>query len=159
MKTLEAYTDLKGRTIDLGELEDAERDLIQELIDRQRRESNWQAFSNYWMPRVANFYLPRGLSRRQITAKAAWKIAQDLDGRLAIRLGLARPSDYRDELEELIRDRFPTHRAFCEATGISEDLLSHVLARRKHLAIDTLSDALQRIGYRLHIVPLDESKT
>jgi hypothetical protein len=50
--------------------------------------------------------------------------------------------------------RFKTRREFCEATGLSEDMLSHVLARRKHLAIDTLSSALEKVGYTLHIGPL-----
>jgi len=40
-----------------------------------------------------------------------------------------------------------------EATGLSEDMLSHVFAGRKHLAIDTLEESLHRIGYALHIVP------
>lgn len=53
----------------------------------------------------------------------------------------------------MIRTHFHTRREFCEATGISEDMLSHVLAGRKHLAIDTLSQALARIGYRLQITP------
>lgn len=66
-----------------------------------------------------------------------------------------RAPDYRDELDELIRENFPTRRAFCEATGISEDMLCHVLARRKHLAIDTLNEALSRIGYTLRIQPLE----
>lgn len=32
-------------------------------------------------------------------------------------------------------------------------MLSHVLAKRKHLAVDTLADALAKIGYMLRIVP------
>jgi len=62
--------------------------------------------------------------------------------------------DYRDELELLIVTRFRTRREFCAATGLSEDMLSHVLARRKHMAIDTLTEALARTGFRLTIVPL-----
>jgi hypothetical protein len=81
-------------------------------------------------------------------------VAQDLASRLAISQGHASAPDYRDELEAIIRTHFPTRRAFCEATGLSEDMLSHVLARRKHLAIDTLEAALRRIGYGLHIAPL-----
>ena len=73
--------------------------------------------------------------------------------RLAVAQGVARNPDYRDEIEELIRTRFKTRREFCEATGLSEDMLSHVLARRKHIAIDTLSEALSRIGCFLRIVP------
>jgi hypothetical protein len=89
----------------------------------------------------------------------AYRVGQDLGSRLAVAAGAARPPDYRDDLEELIRTRFRTRREFCEATGISEDMLSHVLARRKHLALDTLTEALNRIGYTLHIAPLAEVET
>jgi hypothetical protein len=44
-------------------------------------------------------------------------------------------------------------RAFCEATGLGEDMLSHVLAGRKDLSVPALTRALERIGYRLRIVP------
>lgn len=63
---------------------------------------------------------------------------------------------YRDSLGTIIRSDYPTQKAFCDATGLTEDLVSHVLARRKHLAIDTLSEALRRIGYRLAIVPIEK---
>ena len=41
-----------------------------------------------------------------------------------------RQGDDRDELVRIIADRFTTRREFCEAAGVSEDMLSHVLARR-----------------------------
>ena len=68
------------------------------------------------------------------------------------------PPDYRDELEALIREHFPSRRAFCQATGLSEDMLSHVLAGRKDLSLEALTRALGRIGYRLHITPMPERK-
>ena len=72
---------------------------------------------------------------------------------MAVAAGLARLGDYRDELEELVRAKFAPRRAFCEATGLSEDMLSHVLAGRKDLSLSKLTGALERIGYRLRIVP------
>ena len=54
---------------------------------------------------------------------------------------------------------FGTRRAFCQATGLSEDLLSHVMARRKHLSMSSLTDALHRIGYALHIGPAPQRRT
>jgi hypothetical protein len=33
-------------------------------------------------------------------------------------------------------------------------MLSHVLARRKHLSLESLTEALARIGYTLQIMPL-----
>jgi hypothetical protein len=43
-------------------------------------------------------------------------------------------------------------RAFCKATGLSEDMLGHVLAGRKELSLEALRKGLERIGYRLRIV-------
>jgi hypothetical protein len=54
----------------------------------------------------------------------------------------------------LIRGKFASRRAFCDAAGLSEDMLSHVLAGRKDLSLEKLTQALSRIGYRLRIVPV-----
>jgi hypothetical protein len=37
-----------------------------------------------------------------------FQIAQDLSGRIAVATGMARYGDYRDELEELIQEHFPS---------------------------------------------------
>jgi hypothetical protein len=148
------YIDLKGRELPLDELDPEERRLVRRLLKRAQTRPAWDDFDNYWMKTVARFYDRRGYKRSQILRTIAWRIAQDLSGRLAIAGGLARLPDYRDELEDLIETRFPTRRAFCEATGLSEDLLSHVLRRRKHLSIETLTEALGQIGYTLRIAPL-----
>lgn len=95
--------------------------------------------------------------RKQSRQTAVYRIAQDLGSRIAIQAGFARMPDYRDELDELIRSRFKTRREFCRATGLSEDMVSHVLARRKHLAVDTSQEALSKIGYSLRIVPSEPS--
>ena len=80
-------------------------------------------------------------------------MGQDLRSRLGLASGLVRPDDDRDKLEDLIRARFPSRRACSAATGLSEDLLSHVLAGRKDLSWEGLTKALERIGSRLRIVP------
>jgi len=149
--------DLKGQSHSLAELDAEERALVRDLGDYARSNS-WNEYSNFWMPKVGEFYAKRGLSRRETLRTLAYSIGQDLGSRLAVAEGMAHPPDYRDDLAELIRTRFRTRREFCEATGLSEDMLSHVLARRKHLAIDTLGEALGRIGYALHIAPSSEAK-
>ncbi len=106
------------------------------------------------MAEVGRFYEQRGLTRSQIIEAPVYRVGQDIGSRLGIAQGKVRPSEYRDELEHLILTRFKTRREFCQATGLSEDMLSHVLARRKHLAIDTLNAALEKVGYKLHIAPL-----
>jgi hypothetical protein len=147
------YVDQKGRELPLTGLDPQERQLVAELQHHAQSKPDWNAFENYWTAAVAAFYDSRGISRRQSHETVVYKIAQDLSGRLAVRAGLARLPDYRDELEEIIRTSFRTRREFCHATGLSEDMLSHVLAHRKHLAIETLTQVLDRIGYTLRIVP------
>jgi hypothetical protein len=44
------------------------------------------------------------------------------------------------------------------ASGIGEDMLSHVLAGRKDLSLGALTPGLKRVGYRLRIVPTVERK-
>jgi hypothetical protein len=156
MAPQKTYLDLKGRELPLGGLDAQERQLVADLRQRAQDHPDWDEFENYWTAAVAAFYDSRGLSRRESRESVVYKIAQDLSSRLAIAAGLARPPDYRDELEELIRNSFRTRREFCAATGLSEDMLSHVLAYRKHLAIDTLTQALDRIGYTIRIVPRRE---
>ena len=82
-----------------------------------------------------------------------------MSGRLAVALGLARKPDYRSRLAEIIESRFKTRREFCEATGLSEDMLSHVLSGRKDLSIEALANALDRIGYTIRLVPSEPLTT
>lgn len=150
------YVDLRGGRYALSGLDREERALVERLLDFAATNPEWNEYHNFWMPEVDRFYTPRGLSRREIIDTIPYRIGQDLGSRLGIRQGKVRQSDYRDELEQLILTRFRTRREFCEATGLTEDMLSHVLARRKHLAIDTLADALAKVGYTIHIAPLGE---
>lgn len=153
MKQCDSYVDLEGRTYDLSELDSEECELLAQLRELANHAAS-SDYANFWMPKVAEIYESRGLGRQAIVETPLFQVAQDLGNRLMVAEGEARPPDYRDELEGLIRARFHTRRAFCEATGLSEDMLSHVLARRKHLAVDTLSEALGKIGYALHIAPM-----
>lgn len=154
MKKAKSYLDLKGRAFFLQDLDQDEENLVATLADYSKDDPDWNAFSNFWMTKVGEFYAARGLTRQAIQRTIVYRIAQDLGSRLAIAAGTARAPDYRDDLEELIRTRFGTRRKFCEATGMAEDMLSHVLAKRKHFAVDTLVEALQRIGYTVHIAPM-----
>jgi hypothetical protein len=158
MSQASVYVDVEGDLISLAGLDTEERKLVARLKRRARTNPNWDDFDNYWTKAVAEFYDARGVSRSQSVKSVPFQIAQDLSSRIAIAAGLARLSDYRDELEEIIRTRFPTRRAFCKATGISEDLLSHVLAGRKDLSLATLTKGLERIGYRLRIAPGPQRK-
>jgi hypothetical protein len=145
------YVTVKGAGLDLSRLNADELQLVQRFKEQAQSLADWNAFDNYWIAEIAAFYDARGLSRSDACMTIPYLIGEDLSSRIAINAGLARLPDYRDELEELIRTNFKTRKAFCEATGISESLLSHVIHRRKDLAIDTLEQALLKIGYQLHI--------
>jgi hypothetical protein len=158
MKAANPYVDLEGNAIALDGLDEGEHRLLARLRRRARTHPDWSDFGTYWMRAVADFYDGRGLSRAAAQRTPVYRIAQDLCSRLGVAAGLVRPPDYRDELEALIREHFPSRRAFCQATGLSKDMLSHVLARRKDLSLEALTRALGRIGYRLHIAPMPEQK-
>jgi hypothetical protein len=149
--------DLGGRVFALSGLDKEERALLAKLQAFAGSGVKWWDYRNFWMSEVDRFYETRGLSRAEIIETPVYRIGQDMGSRLGIAQGYVRQSDYRDELEHLILTRFKTRRKFCEATGLSEDMLSHVLARRKHLAIDTLNAALAKVGYTVHIAPLMSS--
>ncbi|MEX0717337.1 MAG: helix-turn-helix transcriptional regulator [Planctomycetaceae bacterium] len=155
MIALNYYVDLHGGELPIAELDHEEHAVLERIQARAAENPDWAEFTNYWTAEIAALYERRGVSRAESADSPLYRIAEDLDSRLAIAQGLARAPDYRDELQKLIRERFKSQRAFCEATGISEDMLSHVLARRKHLAIDTLEKALARIGCTLRIVPTE----
>jgi hypothetical protein len=110
------------------------------------------------MREVGAFYDARGVSRRVSSGSVPVRIAQDLSSRLGIAAGLVRPDDYRSELEALIREQFLSERAFCQATGISEEALSAFLAGRQDLPLDEPNEALERIGYCLHIIAAPQRK-
>lgn len=153
MKPADVYVDLDGNEIALDTLDAEERRLVARLRRRARAHPDWFAFGTYYLRTVAAFYERRGVSRKAAVRTAVFRIAQDLSSRLGIAAGFVRKGDYRDELEALIREHFPSRRAFCKATGLSEDMLSHVLAGRKDFALDTLTEALGKIGYGLRILP------
>lgn len=152
MKRTEVYEDLDGHSILLS-LDAGERDLVARLQRRAGTNPNWNTFDNYWTKAVPAFYEARGLQRKAIQSTAGWRIAQDLSSRLGIAQGYIEPDDYHSQLESLIREHFPSQRAFCQATGLAEDMLSHVLAGRKDLSLRALTEALARIGYTLRILP------
>lgn len=152
------YVDLMGREYDLTQLDNEEKKLLNMIQRKAKSNPDWNEFENYFIKAVAEFYDARGLPRKQTRQKAVYKVAQDLWGRIAIASGMASPPDYRDALREIINERFKTRREFCEFTGLSEDMLSHVLAYRRHLSIDTLTKILDKLGYTLRIVPREETK-
>jgi hypothetical protein len=160
MKDPEIYVDLDGQEIYLGHLDVEERQLLVRIKRKAKTLSDWDAFDNWWTVAVTGFYAARGMDKKAVPRTIPWRIAQDYSSRLAVSEGQARLGDYRDDLERLVRERFPSRRAFCEATGLSETMLSHVLAGRKDLSLTSLTRALDVIGFRLVLRPgLQKSRT
>jgi hypothetical protein len=152
------YLDLDGNAISLDGLDAAERRLLARLERRARTDPDWCDFDNYRIPAVTTFYADRGLSRAHTIRTPVYRIAQDLSARLGIAQGLIWPPDYLDQFEDLVLNHFPSRRAFCQASGLSEEVVDDVLARRKDLSLESLSKALERAGYRLRIVPATRAK-
>src|SRR5262245_33509545 len=149
----DVYVGLDGIAYFLNRLDAEERRLFGACARLARRKPDWGKYGNYWLPKVDALYSARGLSRREIIKTPVYQIAQDMQSRLTIEQDWAAPADYRAELRDLIETQFHTRREFCKATGLSEDMVSHVLAGRKNLSLETLGRALKRIGYRLRIAP------
>jgi hypothetical protein len=150
------YVDLDGSEICLCHLDADEQKLLARIRRRARTNPDWDTFDNYWTREVMRFYDDRGVPREVARDGTVFRVAADLSGRIAVAAGLARIGDWRDELGDLIRERFPSRRAFSKATGISEDMLSHVLAGRKDLSLTALTRALERIGYGLRLRRMPE---
>jgi hypothetical protein len=151
--------DAKAEEYDLTSLDHEEQELVRDLVAYASHHSDARTgeYRNYYIQRVGNFYEARGLSRTETTKTTVWQIAQDVSGRLMVASGIARDSDdYREKLDALIRSKYGSRRRFCELTGISEDMLSHVLAKRKHMSIQSLSDALSKIGYTIQITQISD---
>ena len=153
MRRANVYVDLDGNDICLGHLDAEEQKLLARIRRRARTHPDWCGFDNYWLPLVAELYDARGVSRTVSRESVVYRVAQDLSNRLGIAGGFIRPDDYRDELEDLIRDHFKSRQAFCKATGLSAQLVDAVLAGREDLSLATLTQALEHIGYELRIAP------
>ena len=153
MRQAKVHVDLDGREICLAHLDADERRLLMRIRRRADEQADWHEFDNYWTRTLGDFYDARGVPRTASRRTVLFQVAADFSGRLAIAAGFARIGDYRDELEQLIARNYPNRRAFCKATGLSEDMLSHVLTGRKDLSLGSLTKVLERIGYRLRIVP------
>jgi hypothetical protein len=151
MRRPSVYTDLDGRPLCLGHLDADERRLLARIQRRARENQDWDAFDNYWTRAIGAFYDARGVPRTVSRESVVYRVAQDLSSRLGIASGLVRMEDYRDQIEELIEEKYRTRKAFCEATGLAEDTVSDLLRGRLDLSLSALEKALGRIGYTLCI--------
>jgi hypothetical protein len=174
MRRVDVYVDLDGQEICLGHLDADERKLLARIRRRARTHPSWDEFDNYWTREVGEFYdarkvpllvlflklleavfwefydarkVPRTVSREG----TVYRVAQDQSSRLGIAEGLIRPDDSEGDLEELIRERFDSAEASCQATGLEKEAVRQFLLGKGDLSIRTLERGLARIGCRLRI--------
>ena len=91
------------------------------------------------------------MTRKVIVETPIFRILEDMDSRLAIKQDYARRGDYRDELQVIVDQNFPSLYAFCQTIGLDEGYLSRVLNKRQHISMKKLTQILITIGYELTI--------
>lgn len=143
------YRTLNNEIIDLTFLPDSHRKIYEEAKQFAKQEPDWGNFTNFLIKRVESI----GVS----VDAALFKILQDIGSRLAIRQGLVRQLNWRDDLESLITERFKSRYAFCKATRVSQGHLSAVLAGKKDFSLPNLKRMLDRVGFKMVLVKADTS--
>ena len=146
---MKTYRTLKNEIYDLTVLPSHQREIFEGAWDFYQQHPDWDKFTAFWLAQVDR--LQPELTRQEITETAIFKICEDMDSRLAIEQGYARRSDYRDELQVVIDQRFPSRYAFCQTVGLDEGYLSRVLNKRQHISIKKLTQVLNTVGYELTI--------
>jgi hypothetical protein len=152
------HTTLQGLELDLTSLTAEEADVFERARRAYAESPEWHAFKQKWLNEVLSTYDRQKLPRREAVSKPLYRAVQDLGSRLMVQGGYAKMPSYREQIAAIIEAKFETRREFCEATGLSEDMLSHVLRGRKDVSIATLTESLQKIGYALAIVPLPRGR-
>lgn len=148
------YRTLTGRVIDLHALSQKERDALAEVDAVFRLRPDWTEFARTW-PAVLR---KRVWGKRKVPVGAPlYRVCQDMEFRLGVAQGQVAPPDYRDQLAELIEEKFGSRYAFCKAAGIDQGNLSHVLAGRKEFSLDVLRRALEVLDVQLDLVPTAEA--
>jgi hypothetical protein len=144
--------------LDLTSLTTEEAAVFHQARREYEESPEWHAFKQKWLNEVLSIYDRQKLPRRQAVAKPLYRAVQDLGSRLMVQDGYAKMPSYQEQIAAIIETKFETRREFCKATGLSEDMLSHVLKGRKDVSIGTLTDSLRKIGYALAIVPLPKAR-
>jgi hypothetical protein len=149
---------LQGLELDLTSLTPEEAAVFDQARQAYAELPEWHSFKQKWLNEVLSIYDWQNLPRREAVSKPLYRAVQDLGSRLMVQAGYAKMPSYREQIAALIETNFETRREFCEATGLSEDMLSHVLRGRKDVSIGTLTESLRKIGYGLAIVPLPKAR-
>ena len=146
---MKEYQTLKNEIYDLASLPPDQRKIFETVWNLYEQGPDWDKFSTFWLARVDG--LQPKLTRKEIVETPIFKILEDMDSRLAIKQDHARRGDYRDELQVIVDQNFPSRYAFCQTIGLDEGYLSRVLNKRQHISMKKLTQILSTIGYELTI--------
>lgn len=149
---MDFHRTLTGRVVDLRGLTQEEKSALTQVQSIFAERPSWTEFARRWQA-----ILGSASGDRVPVGTPLYLYCQDLEFRLGIAEGRVAPPDYRDRLADLIDERFGTRNAFCKAAGIDQGNLSHVLAGRKHLSLETLQKVLDTLRVQLELVPRDEA--
>ena len=146
---MKKYQTLKQEIYDLAALPPEQQSVYEAVWNFYQYALDWDTFTAFWLAQIDRLH-PQ-LSRKEITETPLFKICEDMDARLAINQGYTRPGDYRDELQSIIEQKFPSRYAFCQTVGLDEGYLSRVLNKRQHISMKKLAYILDALGYEVTI--------
>ena len=144
------YKTLNGEVFDLNKLTKREREIYSEVKAFYNLNTDWTEFSNLWITKIREAFSSTNPSL--VTKKNIYRICQDLESRLGVRQGYTREIDYRDLLADIINIHFKSRYQFCNKLAFDQGYLSSVLNRKKHISMNKLQEALDKINYRIAFV-------
>jgi hypothetical protein len=89
--TIEQYTTLERRKYNIGDLSEPEQEVYREMSKLFEEGTESWRFSNTWRFEIEKIRGNR--SRREMTSTPIYGICEDLESRLQIKEGIARPSE------------------------------------------------------------------
>ncbi len=142
------FQTITGRTLDLRKLDKKEREFLAAVQRKYEKRPEWSEFASWWVENFRRSGLP--------VESVAYRICQDLEGRLGIAQGKVSPPDYRDYLADLIEERYGSRYRFCKETDLDPGHLSRVFASRSELSLKTLERVLEKLHAALVIQPEED---
>lgn len=141
------YLTISGRCLDLSGLGDVERELLGAACAQYERAPEWSAFGRWCLTAMREGGVPE--------SSLAFRVCQDLQARIGIIQGKVASPDYRDEVADLIEERYGSRFRFCKEAAVDPVQLSRALAGQSQLPIESLQAILDALHVAL-VVRIDE---
>jgi hypothetical protein len=143
------YITLTGRKFDTAQLSSREQQLLEKVTALFQRSAGWEEFTRAWTAAGKAMLWKDG---NVPVGHPAYRICQDLATRRGIAEGRVACPDYRDQLADLIEERFGSRYRFCKAAGNDPAHLCRVLAGEKHFSTETLFKALDDLDVQFALI-------